>query len=545
MNFIIKKSFFFYTLLIVCFYAPAGFANPKAFDTASKAFNALAEKYELKRCGTEEGEESVCNDKSIENVDYYYSGLHEHCQSAKKKAKTCCEDPNACANIGAAIAKGALVLSPTILTTINQYKVSKEVSNSEGLTLQEKADKLCAADNKALMGKFGSDLIGQLMPLFEKSCGNRIKTCKQKCDPAVKGFQQDFKAAYNHVITGGYNIKSSVQLAKTCLYGEDSEEFESIVFDTLDNPQQIDQKKSFKVKGNYFIANNISNENCSWDLRTNSIVENSNDKSSIKFFSQVLFYAKAYHNTMKKKKQSFAFNEKEIIDCGNIPNRVVTSSKNPLGPITPPMRKACKQIVQQVGGNPIAPLPGSAGNVRNSSFGMGSLHGNNPNTGAHPLLFSSQDTDDDLGLIDGLLDSNFGDKPKPSPSEKPPGFTSSKGSGSMAGGSPGGGGGSPGGGGGSPGAEGGYPYEDDTSIGSFGGGFPGGSYADSSYPMDSAGDGAYLGNRETASNKDNEGYEESSFDGDNDFIETEGDGSIFDMASQKIQFFCSNLKCSL
>ena len=552
MNFItarVGKSFFFYTLGFIFFYTTV------PFKEANANFPELGKIYGLKSCASRnQAEDDEENTVECASDDYFYSALEENCKEAKEKATKCCEDPSVCNNIGVEIAKGALVLSPALITTINSYKVTKKVSKDRNLTAQERADALCSSHNKIAMGHFASNLMGQLMPLFEKDCADKIKQCRNSCGRSVTAFKNDLKNTYNRFrIFGGKNIKNTIKLAKECLYGDkNNTSLDEISF--TEPETDTDRLKSFEVflldSGKKYLKEGTNENNYSTNLSNNTKchinqIPDSDNYRKIKVFSQVLFYAKAYRNTMKEEKEVFAFNEKEIVDCGKQPNRITTSNKTPGGPLSPPQIRICEQVVKahSYNSNPKPPVSGNSVNVPNSNIGMGSLQGNNPMSGRHPLLSENEDgEDDDLGLFSDDLPLGL-DNRKPSLSDTPPGFTGgNSGSGSMAGASPGGGG--AGGGGSSGSEEGGEYYEDDPNIGSFGGGFPGGNYGNSAYPMDSGGGESYLGDREVAGDEDDD--EGAYQGGDDNFANTEeSGGSIFEMASKRIQSFCSNLKCDL
>ena len=515
MSIVIKKLFFFFS---VCFYITIFLPNNS--NANDNLFQELAQAYGLKPCGQREINDDtiVCEDK--DDNEYFYSELETLCNESKKKATECCQDPSACSNVMAEIGKGALTIAPVILSVFEQSKTSKEIKKNKDLTDQEKSDKLCSSKNKVAMGKFSSNLIGQFMPLFEKDCADKIKQCKKKCDAAVKAFQQDLRKA----ITNGKNtqIKSTIQNAKACLHSNDeSVPFDEILFERFNE----NSKNFFTVGKNKFKIKNL--DNCT------------------KLYSQVLFYTKAYYNTMKNKKDRFAFNETEIIDCSKIKDRVVgKNNKAAAQPITPPMIELCKNIQNNLyKENPTSPVPDSSVTVPGSGINVGSLLGDKPNP-RHPLLLPEgpkNNEDDKIKIPDPLLQV----KNKPSLSKNPPKFKGASASSNSPGGGVGSTGGASGGGsGGSPYEDGEYYEEDYSDPGAFGGGFPRGGYADSGFPTESGGMGYDWGDRELAGDEeedDDEGYDDN---GDNDFTSSESGKSIFDIASKNIQYFCTNLKCS-
>ena len=537
MNIIIKKLFFF---LSVCFYITTFLINnsvhgsgpdsERVYKRADDLFKELAQRYDLKSCNQIESEEDddntkVCKDSG--DNEYFYSKLEDRCNESKKKAIECCTNPSACTNVMTAIGKGTLTIAPSILSAFNTISVSRKLNKNKDLTRQERSDKMCSSHNKFALGKFASDLIGQFMPAFEKDCADRIKQCKKKCGKAVKAFEQDLRKVLNTIEKGsdgrGYQIKHTVQKAHDCLYGSEVN-FNDILFKNPsadDTPFEVGRKKLH-----------------TGDLKC--------DGPNSKFYSQVLFYTKAYYNTMKDRNNIFAFNEEEVIGCADIESRVVGNNKNVVThPVTQPILAICEQIANDPNyANPNSPAPDNSVTVPGSGIDTASFLGDGPNTKTHPLLFTENKYDDPGGVLgpdDGGIPTG---KKKPDPSKNPPGFKGGGPSSSSPGGPGGGGGPGPGGGSGSPDEEGEY-YEDDSYPGSFGsGGFRdpnSGFFAPSG---DSESRSSNWGDRELAGDEEDE--EEDLYDNENnDPMDSESGKSIFDMASKNIQYFCTNLKCSL
>ena len=511
------------------------------YQSTDTLFQELAQVYGLKSCeeresnNDNEDEEndysSACGDESGDN-EYYFSGLLEACEEVKNQAVECCQSPSECTSTMQRIVMGAGTIAPALYAVFSQNKTSKKIARDKNLTPQQKSDKLCSSGNKVAMFKFSSDLIGQFMPLLIKDCGKRIDQCKKRCGDVVRGFEKDLRKVLNTVIPGptgqGQQTKITVREAKTCLLDSNG----NVPFDEVMFRQSDGGLNSFSF-GDKRLELNSGNISCQ-------------DEARNRFYSQVLFYTKSYYNTMKNKEEIFAYNEKEIIDCADIEDRVVgPNNRIDTNQITPPMVNICKTLAKDTNNFSNPPSPSPIGNAMAPppTQTTGSLTGDDKiNLNTHPLLASTQQSEEDLlPPIDG-----FNLKKSPGLSGNLPSFGagSQGGGGSSGGGGLGGGGSSGGGGSGGDSSGDGDYYEDysDSGGGAFGGSFSGG-YAEGSGMLRDDRDDNFWTDRELGSEDDRE----RGFGPDRDYGDEEqgsGDATIFQIASKHIQYFCTNLKCT-
>ena len=544
-TFKMKNKFFFIICLssfLTFFYSSS---HAIKVNNAIIALENLGTNYDITLC-PDNGNQP--NPGDCPKDEYFYSTLKNSCIKAKEETTACCEDPNKCSPPGMSLAKYLLVLSPPILATINQYKTSKKVQNSNWSN-QKKADTLCSAKNNMALAGFTSNLMLQLLPLLEKNCTKRIQHCKKTCNQELEQFKIDFRRAYQAVIPKR-NINNTVKLAKHCLFGDENTSFDDIKI-TVNR-----QKITVKNNNNTIVNNNTIQRPPpnSCHLLNGKIKKNSflppppplKNKHYI-FLSHILWQAKTYYNTMKDKDERFFFNEKEIVNCAKQPNRIVSSSQNnALGPISPVAIEICNQVAQESLTTPSSPPPPypTSQNPPILPGGLGSLSGTTiKKTRNHPLLPQAQnETPDDDGWTpdgDGIPD------PKPAPlATKVPSFTSNGGNGN-----PGGNGGGSSAGGLSGNSAPDTDDEDDPYY-DYGGSenpagyFPQpGGYNSANQGSENNRDGFY-NDREIASDEDDEEAGDVYPDDEplDELIET----TIFDTASKNIQSFCSNLlECSI
>ena len=479
------------------------------------------------------------------------NNLKASCQKAKSSTEECCSNPNACNGFGRDLVQHVLPLAPALVSTYKSYKISDD-ANKGNLTHEEAANKMCNASNQIAVGTFGANLLQQLMPMFKKTCGKRIKQCKQECNNSIGKFQEAFKYCYVKLFPKDRNVFQVIKRSKECLESDNNLQSETFD-DDLFNNVQISGKllsglnsNSKKYQCNYSSAKGFE--------KINSNRSNNNYPFEITFLSEILYIAKAYQNTTKEQKYKLSdnSNEKHIVDCHNQPNRVLESSYQPGAPIPGPAIQLCKAAVETaVNGTPPPPSPPPMGTgQKTANIGsVGTLTGNTPKPG-----YTSLQVPDGKECEYGALDSETlkeclrddTDEPEFETNNRPglatnlPGFKGNSG-GSGGGGSGGGGIGAGGlgslAGNSDPSGSGSMypPYSGDmSSSADFGDGdFGGAPY----------GEGALAGNlpyRDLA--------EESSTDtglaGDMPFEEGGfGEKTIFQMASERIQNFCSGRSC--
>ena len=517
---------------------------------------------------------------SCEPGEPYFANLRTSCEDAKLPATECCENPSACSSVMASLATNILPALPGLISTVKGIKINKQVNKGQ-MSVQEAQEQLCNIDNRVQMGSYAGSLLSQLMPMFQKGCAKKIKQCKQSCDNNVKNFKADFFDTYRFYYTDGKKFHLAqandsmtlIKIAKNCVFGDSNEEFEMITFEgNQSDPQpknKTDKKNSQSVTAPSFGG-------CVWDESNESPYKillpqgqkqqaqdcsppsscsniNGNHKA-VKILSSILFAAKAYYNTtgvspevrQKTRPESFRFTEKEIVDCGHQPDRVVDKVNRPGGPVPPPIMKMCRDTVekavqeQKTGRTPtVAPnsVPTTTGSVGASSFAGGDLN----KQASNPLLFPPGTNRDLFGDFDD------GDE-RPLAPQKLPSWAEGS-TGSLAGGGTSGGGALPSGsGGGGSDGDGEYPYGDVLP--------PGSGDLSSNF----AGDGFY---------GDGEGYNEADSkrevavaqaDDTEDDMENHGafkggenlgtsedsmpEQTIFNLASHRIQNFCADRNCS-
>ena len=550
---------------------PVNPVNEDPFSLADKQFQDLAVKYGLQSCQTknkdtdddkdddDDDDDKKDKDKKDDNnnyctneKDYFYFNLKDTCQKAKDNATECCNDPHACESTLKKVAVYGSPLAVELMSIIYGYKQTKDVKKKVTLTDQEKSDEICNATNKAYIGMYTGQIMGQVLPYIMKQCADQIKKCKKTCDNIITQFKTDLRQIYN-IVSKKTNIEDTIKIAKKCLYGDENEDLTNPSFEPSSS-----SKKSFNISGNKFLeakdADTSISLNCHWgkgsetsteEIQEGEIKDHSSNDKLIKFLSQVIFYAKAYQSSLKKTKEPFSFKEKEVVDCANQPDRIVDTNKKANITLPKLIKESCKTI--QKARTSRTPYPKNPPKIQftgpNGTTPIGGLQGNTANQPSYipPILGGGNNGNEDL-------DPGLPEPPnRPKLVETPPGFAPNSSGGGGSGGSSGGlAGGS--GGGGSGYDDGNWDdnnWDNNDYPGSFGGSFSGGDYSDQSYPMGSGEGGMdYMGDRDMAFD-DNDDDDKEYPDWGDDKDSMEGDGNIFEMASKNIKYFCSGLKCAL
>ena len=532
-----------------------------AIDCSQKL---LKEKYDIRVEIVEDFDEDSGESRDRDHV--MITGLKETCATAKQATEKCCSNPNACNGFGRDLIQHVLPLTPALYGAYKSYKISKSANKGE-LTHEEAVNKMCHASNKIAVGAFGASLLSQLMPMFQKTCGKKIKKCKETCNSSINKFKEDFKQCYSKLFPKqNQNIYSMILSAKECF---DFDDLGDESFDTkIDNKYYMADKvleNGSDFKGDYTKRRIAERKNqCVFDLSVGFKKDNQATKTKEQtiVLSELLYIAKAYMKTTLKGTRllSDKSNEKEIIDCHDQPDRVLDSSYQAGSPISPPAIQICKQAMDYVV-NKEPPketkettttspsMPNGPGNQASNVSPISNFAGNDSGPGGvNPLQVPSNDEcygDLDAEALEKCIPDPGGEDdipppPRPGLAKNLPGFKP-KGSG----GSSGSGGGGPGGGGlgSSAGNESNRngsmypPYSGDMSSSP---GFSDGDFESASYGDGGTNDPAY---RELAENSDDDtglGDDEMPFGEDEDLG---GGKSIFQLASERIQTFCSDHSC--
>ena len=250
--------------------------------------------------------------------------------------------------------------------------------------------------------------------------------------------------------------------------------------------------------------------------------------------------------------------EKQIVDCARQKDRVVTSRNRHGAPVPQGAISLCQQVAKQVIQNPQPPSapPPSPGSTPNDPVHTSTLTGGNLNKpGKSSPLFMDPNASygivpDPEGIDDDLPDSSR----RPPPSKNRYGF--GPGSSNGSGGGPGGsaGGGSFGGAGFSGGGSGDFSGEEDSEYSDEepdrdGGSIPASFAGGSDYPSSFAGggyDNAYqmpIAGSSSDSLRDMD-TDPLLNDGETKNSDTKDGKSLFELASQRIQLFCSDRSCT-
>ena len=523
---------------------------------AIKCSEQLKEKYGIEAFGAESSKnESEGDEDSGSDSDTKIVQLKEDCNKEKQSAAECCSNPNTCNGFAKDLIQHVLPFTPALYSAYTSYKVSDKAGKGE-LTHEQARDKMCHSSNQVSLGVFGTSLLSQLMPMFQKTCGKRISACKSACNNHVDRFKQEFRNCYAGLFPG-QNISSMIKKAKSCFELESSLDDES--FDKTVPVELKGQSHNFSNIIASGVNNNKPNNKCYFVSKTSSSMKGGFNKADpvnqegiqTVALSELLYIAKAYKKTTEKYHLSEKSNEKEVIDCGNQPDRVLDSSYKPGGPVPAPAIQLCKSAVDYAVNKTPPPMPKTASAQTNNIGQAGSFAGNTKSSNMTPLNVPAGD-ECQYGVLDSesLEDcpispagDDLPDSPnKPALAKNLPSW-GGKGGPNSSGGGGGGGIGSGGAGslaGDSVGDRDGSmypPYSDDMSASA---GFPGG------YKSDSYGDGGGGSSsapyRELAEDLDDDSMPDMGmpFDEEEDLNREK---SIFQLASERIQNFCSDYSC--
>ena len=513
--------------------------------------NSLKEYYNIEESAVDNSSKNKDDENSPGNEEkLMIVKLKKDCGKEKQAATACCSNPNSCNGFAADLAQHLLPLTPALLSAYKSYKISDDANKGE-LTHEEAVNKMCNASNQVQLGVFGTSLLSQLAPMFQKTCGKQIAKCKESCNNHVTSFKQRFKKCYSKLFPNKsiQQIQQMVQWAQKKCFDID-----------LDTESFIDD---FPIRDTNRKSNDVikSALKCDFSLSRGfkeAKKREEKDEESYQSYqrvalSQLLYIAKAYKNTSKNKTSRLSDNsdEEEVIDCSHQPKRVLDSSHRPGGPISPPAISLCQQSMDHaVNNTPPPAMPGGGGaNQPGNVSSTGSLTGNTRGANLAPLQVPAGE-ECQYGALDveslencplPLGDEDFDVNKKPSLAKNIPSWEKGGGSGGSSGSGGGGigsgGSGSLGGDTPSYGSGSMYPpYAGDMSAGS--------GFSDSGYNMISGGDGNSASpSREVSGNSDSD----RKLDGVEMPFGEEGnpneEKSIFQIASERIQNFCGDYSC--
>ena len=514
----------------------------KAMVSVITCSNQLKKKYDIKESAVD-SEKNKKSGKAEDEAptgsisDLTIHGLKEDCQKEKQSAEECCSNPNSCNGMALDLAQHVAPLAPALFSAYKSYKISDDASKGE-LTHQETVNKLCNAQNTASLGAFGSGLLSQLSPLFQKTCGKQISKCKSACNNKVDEFKKDFVKCYSPLFPKE-DIFAMIKSSKQC-------------FD-IDN-DLLHEDFDFKKDSSGWWHIQEKESKCQFSLDKGFVPAPSADKDKYQktALALLLYVAKAYKNTAKNKASlSTKSNEEEIIDCGHQPKRVLAPSSRPGAPVPPPAIQVCRQAVDYaVNNTPPPAMPGKTSTNQPGHVGpAGSLAGDTRGANLSSLGAPANE-ECQYGVVDSakleecetldLGEEDFDLEKKPGLAKNPPSWQNGKGGGSSSGG----GGGNMGGGVGSLAGDdsskegdGMYPYSGDMSenpnFSSHGG------YGSEVYPNSQAGNPPHRQLAENLEDKGLDGMENPLLDEEN----PTGEKSIFQLASERIQNFCNDYFC--
>ena len=511
----------------------------KIMDEVKSGSQALIKKYDIKDSTIESSsKDKKEEDKSIDSGPMIVK-LKEDCQQEKQSAEECCSNPNSCNGIALDLAQHVLPLAPALFGAYKSYTISRDASKGN-LTHQEAVNKLCNAQNTASIGAFAGGLLNQLSPLFQKTCGKEIKKCRSACNDKVDEFKKDFRAVYSRLFPKK-DIYSMIKHSRECL------DFSKDLKDDIEFDNNGNFKKEKRKNTCYFAVNE--------GFKKTTKADNTDYLNQHTALAWLLYVAKAYKNTTKSQVSllSNKSNEKEVVDCGHQPNRMLAPSSRPSGPVPPPAIQLCQKAVDYAVNNTAPPpMPGNnssnnPGNIQQ----VGSLAGNTQGSRLSSLQAPSGD-ECQYGVMDSAKleecdtldvgDDEFDVNKKPDLAKNNLPSWQKGGGGSS---SSGGGGGGPGGGVGglagdepSGGTEGSYPYYGDMS-GNSNFSSEGGGYEPSAYPGSNPDNPPYRKVAENSEDMPLDRTEQAFLDEE----ETDGERSIFQIASERIQHFCGDYSC--
>jgi len=468
--------------------------------------------------------------KTEKGVKYYLS-IRDECGKYKAKATECCINPNQCTGLLTSLAQNAAPVLPALYGAYKAFEVSDEARKGK-YSREEAAAKMCDARNEAVMGSYLAGILSQLGTFLQKTCKDKIKKCQAQCNAEIQAFREDFR--YYFSIIPRDTVEEITAFAKEC---NEKANNGPIINDDAINLNAI---RSF--------ANNEME--CS--------LEGERDPSFIsvskKDIGYILLFAKAYANSsaIEEGKElifSEKSDEKQIVDCSKQKDRAVASRNSPT-PVSQGVISLCQQMAKQVIENPTPPPPNPV-SVPNDPIQTSALTGSSldkPGKGS-PLFM---DPNSSYGI---LPDPEDIDDSLPDSSKRPPLSSGFKSGFSGNSGGPGGSGGSFGGagaslpGGGSNNSSGEDGLEDSEADPNTNGGSIPASFAGSGDYPSSFGGGGYgdsYSKRPVAtlsSKSPNDIDSMSSSGNDEKNLDTKDGKSIFQLASQRIQQFCSDHSC--
>lgn len=517
------------------FYLPVVFAEPQEERTNSGELLQKLKTY-LIPVKTKKDEYSE------EEVKYYLS-IKDKCEKHKAKATECCISPNRCTGLLTSVTQNAAPVLPALYGAYKAFKISDD-ARKEKYSREEAAAKMCDARNEAVMGSYLGGVLSQLGTFLQKTCKDKIKKCQAQCNAEVQAFREDFRDYFFPIIPRN-TVEEIIAFAKDC--NENPPRSFRI-------PNSADTKKTIEYDQTTIEDDQI-NPHAINDFTKYMNCSSGKDPFNIpkKEIGYVLLFAKAYANSSiaedKELMLSEKSDEKQIVDCAKQKDRVVTSRNRP-APVPQGAISLCQQVAKQVIPPSAPPPSGStspddplhtstlAGGTLNKS-GKGSPFFMDPNTpyGIVP---------DPEGIDDGL--PGLSKKPPPSSNRYGFGPSSSNDGGGPGGIGPSGGAGSTDGGSdNSPDEE--ESEDSESDSGSDGGSIPASFAGSGDYPS-SFSDGGY-GNSYSqrpvaALSPDSlKNMDPMSFLGnDEKNSDTKTGKSIFQLASQRIQQFCSDRSCT-
>ena len=487
--------------------------------------------------------------------------IKNYCKEYKDKATTCCENPNKCVSLKRDLARNVLPMIPALYGTYKAYK-SSSAARSEELSSSEAAAKMCDAKNKKNMGIYLSKLLSQLSGRMDKTCSDRISECKDQCNSRISLFKEDFKSCFSFLIpsVNQTDLDKILKYAKQCAEEEGENILDLDINQIEITPDCIialaeTRSALFKMIKEKITSNNQSIQRYNREpYRDNDIIsELKKEKERLEdlkkracairndsidlVLKEILKYAKAYaQSSVNKGKKAIqlseASNEMEIVDCAKQENRVLAKKNTPDAPVPKPVIDICEQAVKQVLDQPPSIIPPSP---PEGPSHINTLTGNT--TKSLPLLLAGDD-DGPLGVIDDEIP-----EPKNTPTLSKNPSSSGKDSSPV---SPGPSGGSVGPNLGSSGPSSkkdkGFPYSSfpDTGITSLEDSFSGDDrYSSPSLRSDGEESSPY---RQAASQPDD--LNNGDLKGEVSIDEpVSNENSIFQIASQRIQQFCSDYSC--
>ena len=475
--------------------------------------------------------------KTEEEIKYYLS-IRDKCEKHKAKARECCINPNQCSGLLSSLTQNAAPVLPALYGAYKAFEISDD-ARKEKFSREEAAAKMCDAKNQAVMGGYLAGVLSQLGTFLQKTCKDKIQKCQAQCNGEIEAFREDFREYFFPIIPR--NTEEIIAFAKDC--NETTKEVRKGVINFF--PIEDDQINLNAISGL------VGDMSC--------LSGNKSINISRKDMGYILLFAKAYANSSAIEDKELMFSEKsdekQIVDCSKQKDRVVTSRNRPGAPVPQGAISLCQQIAKQVIENPQPPsapppLPGSASPddpLHTSTLTGGDLN----KSGKSPFFM---DPNEPYGILDDddISDDDIPNSSRRPPlSQKPPGWSNGSGSSSNSGGGPIGGG--PTGGGPTGGGSDDSPDEDDSEdsdsgFDSDGGSIPASFAGSGDYPSSFAGGGygnSYSQRPVAALSSDSsKDMDAMSLGNDEKNSNTKDGKSIFQLATQRIQQFCSDRSCT-